>query len=195
MEYQRLIKLRERLYFTIADLAELFGLKAQSAMVLCSRYVKSGRFIRLKNNFYILDEKWANFTRDDFLKIANFLQVPSYISFMTALWFYGVTTQVPRNFFESACLKRSKRFNIKETVFNYYKLKKELYSGFIKKEDIFIAVKEKAFLDSVYLFSFGKYKLDISSLDLAKLDKGVLAKTARLFPRKTRFILEKLCKI
>jgi len=195
MKYQELAKLRERLYFTVADLADAFQVKPESARVVCSRYVKNGLFIRLKNNFYVLDEKWVNFSREDFLKISNFLQVPSYISFMTALGLYGITTQVPRNFFESASLKRSKRLNIKGVAFNYYKLKKQFYFGFIKNDNIFIATKEKAFIDSAYLYSFGKYKLDISSLNLAKLDKGILNKTIKTFPKKTQLTLRKICKI
>jgi predicted transcriptional regulator of viral defense system len=122
------------------------------------------------------------------------LQVPSYVSFMTALWVYGITTQVPRSFFESASLKRSRKFDIKGVVFNYYKLKKELYFEFTRRDNIFIATKEKAFLDTIYLYSFGKYKADLSSLDAGKLDKNKLRLLLKAFPRKTRLIAEKLCK-
>jgi predicted transcriptional regulator of viral defense system len=144
---------------------------------------------------YILDQSWQNFSREDFLQTANILQVPSYVSFMTALSFYEVTTQIQRNFFESASLKRSVKFDIKETVFNYYKLKKLYYFNFVKKDNIFIATKEKAFVDSVYLYSFGKYKLDFSSLDISKLDKNRLRKILRIFPTRTRKVANKICRI
>lgn len=195
MEYQDLRKLKERLYFGIMDLADLLKIKPESARVLCSRYVKKGIFIRLKNNFYILEQKWDSLSREDFLRLANFLQIPSYISFMTALWIYEITTQVPRNFFESASLKRSRRFEARGIVFNYYKLKKECYFDFTKWGNIFIATKEKAFIDSVYLYSFGKYKLDFSSLDLDKLDKKRIKKLISKFPEKTKSALERICKI
>lgn len=195
MRYAELRKLKERLYFTVEDLQNLLGIKPESARVLCTRYSKKGIFIRLKKNFYVLNERWDGFSQEDYLKISNLLQVPSYISFMTALSFYEITTQVQRDYFESASVKRSVRFNIKGITFNFYKLKKQHYFDFIKKGDIFIATKEKAFIDAVYLYSFGKYRLDFSSLDLDKLNKGKIKKILKAYPQKTIGIAKKLCGI
>jgi len=195
MRYAELRKLRDRLYFTLQDLQDLLGIKPEYARVLCTRYKEKGIFIRLKKNFYVLNEKWDGFSQEDYLKISNLLQVPSYISFMTALSFYEITTQVQRDYFESASVKRSVSFNINGITFNFYKLKKQYYFDFIKKDDIFIATKEKAFIDAVYLYSFGKYKLDFSSLDLDKLDKDKIKKILKVYPQKTRNIAKKLCGI
>lgn len=195
MNYSKLQELKGKLYFTAQDMADLLKIKPASAKVLCSRYVKNGLFIRLKKNFYALENSWENASQDYSLKIANILQVPSYISFMTALALYDITTQVQRDFFESASLKRSRKFEIGKKEFNFYKLKKLYYFDFIKKDDIFIATKEKAFVDSVYLYSFGKYKIDFSSLDLDKLDKNKINRIARTFPPKTKKIIKRLCKI
>lgn len=195
MDYKDLRKLATRNFFSTKDLAQILDIKPESARVLCSRYVKKSLFVRLKRNFYILEEKWRNLAVDEKLEIANSLQVPSYISFMTALARHEITTQVPRNFFESASLKRSARFAIDGNSFNYYKLKKGLYFDFIKKDNIFIATKEKAFVDSLYLYSFGKYKIDVDSLDIKKLDKAKLKKIVRVFPKKTRDVVGKICGI
>lgn len=195
MNYSDLKKLKERLYFTVEDVQDICGIKPGSVLVLCTRYTQKGIFVRLKKNLYVLDEKWGNYTREDFYRISNVLQVPSYISFMSALSFYEVTTQVQRDFFENTSLKRSVRFDIKGTAFNFYKLKKKYYFDFIKKNDIFIATKEKAFIDSVYLYSFGKYKIDFSSLDLDKLDKKRVTKIMNLYPIKTKKIVSRLCRI
>ena len=195
MVYEKLQKLSRRLYFTSGDVAELLNLKIESARVLCTRYIRKGLFVRLKKNFYVLDQNWKNYTRDDKFKIANFLQVPSYISCMTALSFYEVTTQVQRDFLESASLKRSVRFETVGTAFNYYKMKKEYYFGFIKREGIFIASPEKAFVDMIYLYSFGKYRVDFSSLDVKKLDPDRMGEITAAFPQKTRNIVKKVCRI
>jgi hypothetical protein len=80
-------------------------------------------------------------------------------------------------------------------AFNFYKLKKEYYSDFVKNGQVFIATREKAFIDSVYLYSFGKYKLDFNSLDLDKLDKASIKKSLKIYPEKTKSIVERLCKI
>lgn len=195
MKYSILQVLNKKLYFTIQDIVDVLNIKPASARVLCSRYVSNGIFIRLKNNFYVTRQKWELYSRDDFFKIANFLQVPSYISFMTALSFYEVSTQVQKKYFECAALKRSINYEYDDAFFNFYKLKKDLYFDFIKNADIFIATKEKAFLDSVYLYSFGKYKFDISSIDLNKLDKKKIKKMMKKYPLKTRKVIKKLCRI
>ena len=191
---KKLAALRDRLFFTVEDVADIFGIKRQSAWVFCSRQVNRGYFLRLKNNFYVLEEIWRVMSKDKLFKLANFLQVPSYISFSAALSYYEVTTQVTRDYFESVSLKRSVRFNVQQAQFNYYKLKKAYYFGFEKKEGFFIATREKAFVDAVYLYSFGKYKLDFGAIDKTKLDRKEIRRIIKAFPEKTQAITEKLCR-
>jgi predicted transcriptional regulator of viral defense system len=188
-------KLSDKIYFSITDLVSILDIKPESAKVLASRYTKKGIFFRLKKDFYVLAQNWQNYTNDQYLKIANLLQVPSYISFMTALNYYEVTTQVQRNFFESAAQKRTISFDIKGTIFIYYKLKRQLYFDFSRMDNIFISTKEKAFIDAIYLFSFGKYKIDFDSLDLTKLDKQIIKKIIKVYPEKTKKIVKGLCNI
>ncbi|MBN1363205.1 MAG: hypothetical protein JW976_00220 [Syntrophaceae bacterium] len=191
----RLRKLRKKLFFNTGDISRLLGITAPSARVMCSRYVTKGIFLRLKKDFYVSEEKWDTLSGQDFFKIANFLQVPSYISFMSALSFYGVTTQLQRDFYENASIKRSVRFTVKGAGFHFYKLKKEYYFGFVRREGLFIATKEKAFVDSVYLYSVGKYKPDFSSLDTDKLDRKKVREILKKFPAKTGGIVKRLCAI
>ena len=195
MDYSKLSKLKEKLYFTIEDAASAFDIKLVSAYVLCNRYVKKGIFIRLKKNFYILEQNWENLSNEDFFQLSNFLQVPSYISFMTALSAYEITTQVLRNFYESAGLKRSVKFRKGQVSFNFYKIKKEFYFSFKKKNNFFIATKEKAFVDIVYLYSFGKYKIDLSSINVDALDKDRISEIIKVFPEKTKSAVKRICKI
>uniref|UniRef100_A0A7C6A7X5 AbiEi antitoxin C-terminal domain-containing protein n=1 Tax=candidate division WOR-3 bacterium TaxID=2052148 RepID=A0A7C6A7X5_UNCW3 len=185
-------QLNQKVYFTIEDLVNLFQIKPASAKVLAARYCKKGIFLRLKKGFYVLRQNWQNYTAEDFFKLANLIQVPSYVSFMTALDFYEITTQVQRNFIESAAQKRTVKFDINGTQFVYYKLKKSLYFDFIRQNDIFIATKEKAFLDAVYLNSFGKYKFDIASIDLTKLNQGKIQQLVKFYPTKTKNVIKRL---
>lgn len=195
MDYPKIRTLKKKLYFTIEDLVDILKIKPESAWVLCNRNIKNGGFIRLKNNFYVLSDNWESFSQEQFFKIANYLQVPSYISFMTALSIYDVTTQVQRNYFESVSVKRSKKYDIQGVAFNFYKLSKNYYFNFIKKGDVFIATKEKAFMDAVYLSSLGKYKLDFDSIDLNKLDKKEIKRILKRYPMRTKAQLEKVCGI
>jgi len=194
-KYDILRKLSTKPYITVADVTALLGIKPESARVLCNRYTKEGSLVRLKNNFYLTEQIWEGAQRRDFFRIANFLQVPSYISFLTALSLYEVTTQVQQGFFESACLRRSKTIEERGVTFTYYKLKKELYFDFVRKDNVFIASREKAFMDIAYFSSLGKYSLDSGSIDTLRLDKKRLKAIARKFPVKAQLIAEQLCKI
>ena len=100
-----------------------------------------------------------------------------------------------RNFFENVSLKRSKEITTKGVVFNYYKLSEPYYFDFTKVDGVFMASKEKAFLDMVYLYSFGKYRIDFSSLDLDKLEKNRIKEMMIDFPDKTRRVVRRLCRI
>lgn len=188
-------KLSRKTCFTLDDVAQSLEIQTASARVLCSRYVRRGVLVRLKNGFYTTVWKWENLTRRDFLKIANILQVPSYISLMSALAYYEVTTQAQNNYQESICLKRSIVYNVREIVFNYVKVQEQYYGGFVKKDGIFIATMEKAFVDAAYLYSFGKYKFDIDSLDMKKLDIKKLRSILKIYPRKTKETVNRICGI
>jgi predicted transcriptional regulator of viral defense system len=181
--------------FTIGEVAQSLGIQTASARVLCSRYVRQGVLVRLKNGFYTTAWKWENLSRNDFFKIANILQVPSYISLMSALAYYEVTTQAQNNYQESICLKRSIVYNVREAVFNYVKVQARYYGDFVKTDGIFIATKEKAFMDAAYLYSFGKYKFDVDSLDMKKLDIEKLRSIIKIYPQKTKETVKRLCGI
>jgi predicted transcriptional regulator of viral defense system len=195
MKYLELRALESRLFFTSQDVANLLGIKPSSAIVLCSRYVKKGLFIRLKKDFYVMKERWQRNFTSEYFQIANILQVPSYISLMTAFSFYEVTTQVQREFFESVCIKRTAKYEVDGVLFNFYKLKRELYFDFIKQGDFFIATKEKALLDAIYLYSFGKYSFDVSSINMTKIDLKKIKKLLIKYPKRTKRAFERICKI
>ncbi len=195
MNYLKLRKLGKKLYFKIDDVADLLRIKASSSKVLCSRYVKKGLLVRIKNNYYILYEKWNILQNDDFFKIANILQVPSYISYMSALTYYQISTQIQRNFIESACYRRSKKFIIKNSEFLYYKMKEKFYFGFKSSDGIFIAEKEKALLDCIYLYTYGKYKFDIDSINFKKFDIKKLNSFMKIYPDKVKLNVRKICGI
>jgi len=195
MNYPLLQKLQAKLFFTVDELAGLAGIRKESARVLAARYAEKGIFVRLKKGLYLAGQSLPHLSREDFFRLGNVLQVPSYISFMTALSFYEITTQVQQSFFESASVRRSVKYQAGSASFNFYKLKKDYYSGFVKREGFFIAVPEKAFADAVYLYSLNRYPLDFSSLDTDKLDKAALKRILKPFPKKAQEIAKRICRI
>jgi len=181
----------DKLYFGYEDLAKTLGISLASARVTASRYVGQGLVVRVKRNIYVLREKWNAAGREEKFILANLGQVPSYISLMTALDYYELTTQVQRDFIESVAVKRTKEIRLNGAIFRYTRVSSDLYFGFNKQKGFFMAIPEKAFLDSVYLMSFGRYALDLASIDAEKLDRSEVKRMSRKFPLKTRKMLEK----
>jgi predicted transcriptional regulator of viral defense system len=179
-----------KLYFGYEDIASALDISLQAARVSANRYVKKGILLRIKRNVYILKDNWKYLDQNKLFSIANIIQTPSYVSLLSALCYYEISTQIQQNYIESIALKRTKKVEIENTLFNYSLINKNLYSGFIKKDDFFIALPEKAFLDSVYLFSLGKYALDFTSIDFTKFDKKVLSDLLSNYPVKTKNIVK-----
>lgn len=185
------LKKIKKLWFGYEDIARTLGISDASARVTASRYAGQGILLRIKRNLYVLRDEWNAAGIEDKFRLANMGQVPSYISLMTALGYYEVTTQMQRNFFESVAVKRSKEMKLDGTVFRYVKLAPNLYNAFRKEKNFFIATPEKALLDAFYLMSYGRYRLDFSSLDATKLDRKEIKRLGCTFPLKTRQILKK----
>jgi len=190
MNYLKLKKIG-KLYFGYEDIARTLNITPQSARVTANRYVQKGFLIRAKRNIYILTDRWIDLTPEQKFSIANIIQTPSYISLMSALAYYEVTTQIQQSFIESVAVKRSKDVELEQIYFNYIKINPELYSGFVRMHNFFIAAPEKAFLDAIYLKSYGRYQFDLSSLDFSKLKRQKLEQMAAMYPNKTKTYLKK----
>lgn len=190
MKLQELSRI-EKLYFGYEEIARVFGISLASAKVTASRYVRQGLLLRMKKNVYVRREVWNAAGVEEKFLLANLGQVPSYISLMSALEYYEVTTQVLRDSFESVAIKRTKEVNVNGSVFRYAKVASSLYFGFKKEKGFFIASPEKALLDAFYLMSYGRYALDISALDATKIDGDEVKRLCTEFPLKTRSMLKK----
>ena len=177
-----IIKNLEKPYFNLRDLSRALRITLPSARVTASRYVKASLIIRLKRDLYVLAERWPYLSLEEKFRFANLIQAPSYISLMTALSYYEISTQIQRDFVESIALKRTKQVAIRETVFNYSKIKTSLYFGFVRKENFFIAEPEKALLDALYLMSLKRYTLDLASIDFSKFDNQKIEQYSESFP-------------
>ena len=191
MSYEHLLRI-DKPFFTQHDVAYALGIKLASTAVLCNRYVKKGLLMRLKRGLYARTETLGHLGQIDLFHIANMLQVPSYISLMTALSYYGITPQVQKGFLESISVKRTKTFDVGSLSFHYIKLRPDLYREFIKKDGVFIALPEKAVLDTLYLASLGRYSFDGSFLDLTIVDDRMLTELSALYPSKVRKYFEEV---
>ncbi|MBU0503270.1 MAG: type IV toxin-antitoxin system AbiEi family antitoxin domain-containing protein [Candidatus Omnitrophica bacterium] len=190
MNYTKIRQLN-KLYFNYRDISRAFRISLGSSRVAATRLVKSGDLTRIKRNFYVLSQKWNSSSLEERFILANLIQVPSYISLMTALSYYEVTTQVQRDFIESVVYYRTKLVEVMDSSFNYSKINRKLYFGFVKLKGFFIATAEKAFLDAFYLKSLRKYNFDITSVDFNKLNMKLIVSMAGKYPLLTRKLLLK----
>ena len=176
----------DRDYFTIADLEKITGLARSSLRVFLSRSTERGVLIRLKRGVYALESSPLKIE-----KIANQLYYPSYLSFESALSCYGILSQLPytQTF---ATTKLPKRFTLGETEVEFRQLKKDLYFGYILKDNIYIAEPEKALLDQLYMVSIGRATLTVKELDLRTIKNSVFKEYARQFPTGTQKLAKEI---
>jgi len=180
-----------KLYFGYEDIARVRDISPASAKVTASRYVRHGLLLRLKRNMYVLRQVWDNASQEDKFRLANLGQSPSYISLMTALEYYEITTQMQQDFFESIAVKRTKEIQVNGSAFRYSKINSALYFGFRKEKGFFIATPEKALLDAFYLMSYGRYALDLSALNVDRLDRQAIRSLSLKYHLKTQTMLKK----
>jgi len=165
-----------KLYFTVSDFEKILGLKRVSLYVTLTRLVKAGVLARPKKNLYTL------FTGQyDIEHMAEELYFPSYLSFESALARYGILSQIPYAI-TLATTRPPKSLVIANTKVEYSHIKKDLFFGYLLENGKYIAEKEKALLDQLYMVSRGKRSIAIEELDLREINREKLEEYAKRFP-------------
>src|SRR5690606_21656661 len=157
-----------KLILSIDDISKTLSISKESAKVTANRYVNNNQLIRLKRNYYIISSKFAQLNEEELFRLANVIQVPSYISLTSALSYYNISTQQMQSVIESIAQKRTKNINVKNIAFRFVLIRKDLYINFISEKDFFIATPEKALADAVYLTSLSRYSCDFEAIDFSK---------------------------
>lgn len=163
-------------YYTVADLEHILGLTRSSMYVTLNRLVKAGFLTRVRKNAYI-----PFMGSMDVPKIAMQAYFPSYLSFEAALAQYGILSQVPytQTF---ATTRPSKEMDIGFVAVEFHHLKPELFFGYRLENGLYVATREKALLDQLYLVSRGKSAVNIEELDLREIHKATFEEYATKFP-------------
>lgn len=122
------------------------------------RMVKNEELIRIKNGFYLINEKitYGSTRVIPFEQVANLLYGPSYVSMEWALSFYGMIPERVHTI-TSMTLGRNKEYHTSIGDFSYLTLSSESYSiGITQKKSpdfvggFLIASPEKALADMVF---------------------------------------------
>jgi hypothetical protein len=158
---------------TLRDLKKLFEINIDNtAYKTAEKLVKKEMLVRLKKGVYA-----STFHPPEDFQTANFLYPPSYVSFETALKFYGILSQFPYPV-SSATLRKTKRISSGNKEFEYVHLRQNLFWGYEKQKGFLIALPEKALIDELYLVSKGWRQLDYPELDCSKLSLVKLKRMA-----------------
>ena len=174
--------------FSIRDLCLLLKIDKMKAYNLIKGLKKKDVIKKAGKNF-------LTFKDSNEMTIATMINYPSYISFWSALNYYGYSDQMPKKIF-LATTKYTKEIN----NFKYVTLSKKKFFGYVRIGDLIIADKEKAIVDSLL---FPKYsggimeitkcmKSALNEIDLKKLIKYALCVESKAILRRLGFILENL---
>ncbi len=139
-------------------------------------------------------KRYALAGTDEF-RIATALHFPSYISFWSALSYYGFTDQLPRRIFLA-----SSRYSQSIGPYTYVTLSRKRFFGYQLLGNITIAEKEKAMLDSLLLPKYAGGIKEIwksfvaaqSKLEVQKLIKYAMKMESKILLRRLGFFLERL---
>jgi len=160
--------------FTVKDISLLW--EATQPKLVWARindYTKTKKLYFIRRGIYAKDKNYNKF------ELATKIYTPSYISLETVLAKEGIISQYYETIFVISYLTR--KIEVEKQKIQIRKIKNEILlnsSGIIQKENYFIATKERAFLDALYLYK--NYYCD--NLDV--LDKKKVFALAKIYQNK-----------
>lgn len=138
---------RPQTIFTFKEISLMFkDLSYQSLKDRLSYAVRAKKILRLRKGVYAKMDF-------NFYELANKLYTPSYISLETVLKKEGIIFQEYETIFVVSYLTR--KITINQRSIFYRKVKNEILlekEGVIEENNYFIAIKERAFLDALFLY-------------------------------------------
>lgn len=163
--------------FTKQDFINIFNISSGVSAVKLSRYKKLGYLISPRRGVFYLKGEVSNK-----FKIANKIYSPSYISLDTALSKHGI---IPETVYAitSITTKATREFSDDNTIYRYFKIKKQAYTGYTLTDDVFIADPEKASIDYLYFVALGK-RIFNDRMDFSKLNHQKIYNYTNLFDSK-----------
>ena len=137
------IETRDLVVFTPFEASRILDVDVDTAYRALSRLVRKRAVVRIERGKYIIRRFYSEL---DIYEIAPHAVEPSYISLMSGLHFYGLTTQVPRVVFLMVTRAR-KPMELQGSELRYVKVRKDLFFGYTKVGRSVVAEPEKLFLD------------------------------------------------
>lgn len=134
--------------FTTQDFDKYWQYENYRSLIQRISYLnKSGKLNKIKRGLYSIEGREVNK-----LELANRLRTPSFVSFESVLHKEGLIFQWDQRITVAAQVSRE--IEVLNTTFVYRKLKDEILlnsTGVLNKDTYFIAEKERALLDMLYI--------------------------------------------
>lgn len=148
----RLLHEKEFFYFTSSTLADLLGCDRSQVYSLVRNLVRTGLVAEIENGKYLLLGFEPQRVLANPLFIASHLVTPGYISFWSALHYYGFTEQVPLTVFVATTKKKSP-VEFAGQRFRFVTLQPHKFFGYRREQvgglPVLIADEAKAIIDSL----------------------------------------------
>ncbi len=155
--------------FTLDDAVKILRQSREYTRLFLYRCAKAGLIDRAERGTYYLKERHNEY------EIASHILSPSYISMVSALAHYGLTTQMPRVVYVVSTKRHKTLTGIAGFDIAFKKIREGMLFGYHKESagNISIADPEKAIVD-IYYFN------DVSDLDETVLDRPARINIAKL---------------
>ena len=177
-------KLKDKgvLVFTPREFCGVLKIPLKTGSVFLSRNLKSGLFIKLRNNYYMLKD-----SRLPVYALANKLYQPSYVSLEAALSYYGIIPEVVYTV-TSVTTKPTREFKTARATFSYQRIKKSVFADYspvtIDGHVVLLAEPEKALADYLYFMDLKKISVN-DRLNLKNIRKEKFFEFIEAFQRKS----------
>jgi len=189
------ISSKELLTFGVNEIKALTDWKKTRIHNTLSTLKEKGHLIKIKRNTYTLENDFFDRT----FEVVTDAVKPSYVSFWTALSYYGFTEQQV-NTIQLVSTKQLKGLKVENKDITITTFKPSRFFGYHNREGPIIAEKEKALIDSLYQLEkcggFEEYvkclKNGYNELDIEKYTEYLIKFDNRSLISRTGFILEEL---
>jgi len=181
--------------FTTNDVATLFSISTSHATKLLSRLVQSNILIKLSRGLWGFEEKIDPMILPGYLT-APF---PSYISLQTALYYYGVISQIPSVIY-AVSIGKTKKVTTPVGTVSIHHIDPDFFFGFDMIENgITMASLEKSLIDALYLIPtktrlFSRLpEIEIPKTFNINKDMKIVSKIR--YPRRRQLVSERLTQL
>ena len=129
------LKRAGRSAFRIREFAALLGKRAYARLVL-HRLNEKGELVLVMNGWWAFPESIPE-------AVACEISKPCYVSFHSALFLHGLTTQTPRSVQVAVARKTKPSYEVSGLKVKEFKIAKEQFNNFIAKDGILLAFQQQ----------------------------------------------------